>query len=125
MDINKEMTVERRTQTIEEAPKTTDEFFGYEAANFTNDMKLATWILDCYNGVFITKILPNGIFYVNGIPERSLVLKVNGTAVTDPGTFKTTLAAFADKKGESIELLICQPDGYNRPIFRKVIIPRE
>ncbi len=125
MESEKSITIERRPQTIAEAPKTADEDFGYECAPFTKDLRLSTWILDRYNGVYLTKVNQGSIFYVNGVPEKSLIMKVNGTAVGDPAALKAALAQFKDQKGAVIDILICQPDGYNQPIFRKVVVPRD
>ena len=116
-------TLSPRPPVSSESETYKDDFFKIEVCPFTWDLRIKTVILDAYDGVYLKKVEEGGAFGLFGIESGTVVLRVNGTDTPDLASFKKAVAPFRNKSGAKLELLVCTPDGYNVPVFRRIKIP--
>ena len=120
-----EIVVVSRPPIVSETERYDDDVFKFQAVPLSWDLKIKTFLLNRFEGVYITKVKEDSLFKKFGIEDGTVILKVNGTNTPDLAGFKNAIQALHDKKGEVFEMLICLPDGYNRPLYRTLRIPVE
>ncbi|MFA4987184.1 MAG: PDZ domain-containing protein [Candidatus Brocadiia bacterium] len=113
---------ERRPQILSETERYSDPFLKAEVAPFSWDLKIRSYILDRFTGVYITKI-EDGVLKTFGFQEGALIVKVNNVNTPDIQSFKTAVGSLSTMSGKTVEFLVCLPDGYNRPLYKKILIP--
>lgn len=118
-----QITVQQRPETSTQTAKYDNEFFKIQACNFTWDLRIKTFIMNRFNGVYLTKVAEDSLLYFFGIPADSVIVKVNGVDTPDIGAFKAQIEPLQGKSNTKVEFLVCLPDGYNMPIYKQVKLP--
>ncbi|MDZ7814587.1 MAG: hypothetical protein U5N86_00875 [Planctomycetota bacterium] len=124
MDKDKEITVEPRPATYFSDTDYENTFFGFKANEFSDSLRLRTYILNRFNGVYLAEVTPGGQFAMNIIPAGSVIIKVGETFTPDLPSLKGAISEY-EQVGKSFKMLVCKPDGYNMPVYCTVKVVGE